>query len=117
MAELKTPTTSAESLITEHLDIWTTAIEQKSSAGRGSSNKFSLYGIKKLRELILELAVRGKLVPQNPNDEPASVLLERIAAEKVQLVKGKKIKKPKVLPKSDFILISFLTGIRKKRGI
>ncbi|MBH0061447.1 restriction endonuclease subunit S [Pseudoalteromonas sp. NZS71] len=98
MAELKTPSTNAEQLITEHLDIWTTAIEQKSSAGRGSSKKFSLHGIKKLRELILELAVRGKLVPQDSNDEPASVLLERIAAEKAQLVKDKKIKKPKVLP-------------------
>ena len=98
MAESKTPNTSAEQLITEHLDIWTTAIEQKSSLGRGSSKKFSLHGIKKLRELILELAVRGKLVPQDPNDEPASVLLERIAVEKAQLVKDKKIKKPKVLP-------------------
>ena len=103
MADLSTPTNdgqseqTAESLITQHIDIWTTAIEQKSSAGRGSSKKFSLYGIKKLRELILELAVRGKLVPQDPNDEPASVLLERIAAEKVQLVKDKKIKKPKAL--------------------
>ena len=98
MAELKTPNTNAEQLITKHLDIWTTAIEQKSSSGRGSSKKFSLHGIKKLRELILELAVRGKLVPQDPNDEPASVLLERIAAEKAQLVKDKKIKKPKALP-------------------
>ena len=98
MAESKTPNTNAENLITEHLDIWTTAIEQKSSAGRGSSKKFSLHGIKKLRELILELAVRGKLVPQDPNDEPASVLLERIADEKAQLIKDKKIKKPKVLP-------------------
>ncbi|MCU8063387.1 restriction endonuclease subunit S [Shewanella sp. SM55] len=95
---------TSENLITTHLDIWTTAIEQKSSAGRGSSNKFSLYGIKKLRELILELAVRGKLVPQasrearnSPNYEPASVLLERIAAEKAQLVKEGKLKKQKPL--------------------
>ncbi|MCU7965186.1 restriction endonuclease subunit S [Shewanella sp. SW32] len=89
---------TAENLITTHLDIWTTAIEQKSSAGRGSSKKFSLYGIKKLRELILELAVRGKLVPQDANDEPASLLLERIAAEKAQLVKDGKLKKQKPLP-------------------
>ncbi len=78
MAESKTSTTNAEQLITEHLDIWTTAIEQKSSSGRGSSKKFSLHGIKKLRELILELAVRGKLVSQDPNDEPASYFYERI---------------------------------------
>jgi type I restriction enzyme S subunit len=84
----------AESLITQHIDLWTSAIEAKSTAGRGSKNKFDLYGIKKLRELILELAVRGKLVPQDPNDEPASVLLERIAAEKDRLIQAKKIKKP-----------------------
>ncbi|MFT5717676.1 MAG: type I restriction enzyme S subunit [Oleiphilaceae bacterium] len=90
---------SPDSLITQHIDIWTTAIEQKSSAGRGSSKKFSLYGIKKLRELILDLAVRGKLVPQDENDEPASVLLKRIAAEKAQQVEEGKIRKPKSLPK------------------
>ena len=54
-------------------------------------------GIKKLRGLILELAVRGKLVPQDPNDEPASVLLKRIAAEKVLLGNGSK-KMKVVLP-------------------
>ncbi len=54
-------------------------------------------GIKKLRELILELAVRGKLVPQDPNDEPASELLERIAEEKARLVAEGKIKKQKPL--------------------
>ena len=89
---------TSENLITTHLDIWTTAIEQKSSAGRGSSNKFSLYGIKKLRELILELAVRGKLVPQDANDEPACVLFKRITAEKAQLVKDGNLRKQKALP-------------------
>lgn len=91
-------TTSVESLITENIETWTAAIKRKSITGRGSSKKIELYGVKKLRELILELAVRGKLVQQDPNDEPASVLLERITAEKAQLVKDKKIKKPKKLP-------------------
>ena len=50
-----------------------------------------------LRQTILQLAVRGKLVPQNPNDEPACMLLERIAAEKARLVKEGKIPKPKPL--------------------
>jgi len=54
-------------------------------------------GIKKLRELILELAVRGKLVPQDPSDEPASELLKRIAEEKARLVAEGKIKNPKPL--------------------
>ncbi|EHG1304808.1 restriction endonuclease subunit S [Vibrio parahaemolyticus] len=86
-------------LITENIDTWTSTVKTKSTTGRGSSKKLELYGVKKLRELILELAVRGKLVPQDQNDEPASVLLERIAAEKAQLVKEKRIKKQKDLPK------------------
>src|SRR5574344_1466835 len=87
-----------EQLITDHLDLWSSAVRPKSSAGRGSNSKLELTGIKKLRELILELAVRGKLVPQDPNDEPASVLLERIDEEKARLVKEGKIKKSKPLP-------------------
>ncbi|EGQ7686102.1 restriction endonuclease subunit S [Vibrio parahaemolyticus] len=89
---------AVENLITEHIDIWTSAVKARSTSGRGSSKKLELYGVKKLRELILELAVRGKLVPQNPNDEPASFLLQRISEEKTQLIKEKKITKPKKLP-------------------
>ncbi|HDR2394443.1 restriction endonuclease subunit S [Enterobacter kobei] len=89
---------SVEKLITDHIDIWSSAVQTRSTAGRGSNGKIDLYGIKKLRELILELAVRGKLVPQDPNDEPASELLKRIAAEKSELVKQGKIKKQKPLP-------------------
>jgi type I restriction enzyme S subunit len=69
-------------LITEHMDIWAAAeSEKKSGRGRASGNVGSVYGVKKLRELILELAVRGKLVPQDPNDEPASELLKRTELE------------------------------------
>ena len=50
---------------------------------------------KKLRQKILDLAIRGKLIPQDPNDEPASVLLERIKAEKERLIKEGKIKRSK----------------------
>ncbi|KQN68498.1 type I restriction endonuclease subunit S [Serratia sp. Leaf51] len=89
---------AVEQLITQHIDTWTSALRTRSTAGRGTSGKIDLYGIKKLRELILELAVRGKLVPQDPNDEPASELLKRIAAEKAELVKQGKIKKQKPLP-------------------
>lgn len=89
---------SVEKLITDHIDIWSSAVQTRSTAGRGSNGKTDLYGIKKLRELILELAVRGKLVPQDPNDEPASELLKRIAAGKAELVKQGKIKKQKPLP-------------------
>ena len=53
----------------------------------------TLIGITKSK--ILDLAIRGKLVPQNPDDEPASVLLERIRAEKEELIKAGKIKRDK----------------------
>ena len=55
-------------------------------------------GFKKLRELILTLAMQGKLVPQDPNEQPANELLQEIEAEKQRLVKEGKIKKPKPLP-------------------
>lgn len=89
--------TSINQLIIDNIDVWTSTVKAKSSSGRGSSKKRELYGVKKLRELILDLAVRGKLVPQDPTDEPASVLLERIAEEKAQLVKDKKFRKSKKL--------------------
>ena len=50
---------------------------------------------KQLKQRILDLAIRSKLVPQDPNDEPASVLLERIRAEKEQLIAQGKLKKSK----------------------
>ena len=77
-----------QQLITEHLDIWTASdTEKKSGRGRSSGNAGSVYGIKKLRELILELAVRGKLVPQDANDEPAGELLNKIDTGKLKSIK------------------------------
>jgi len=59
---------------------------------------------KALRQKILDLATRGKLVPQDPNDEPASVLLERIRAEKQQMVKDGKLK-PKDIKNDTIIFV------------
>jgi type I restriction enzyme S subunit len=54
-------------------------------------------GVARLRELILTLAVQGKLVPQDPKDEPASALLKKIRAEKDRLIAEGKIKRDKPL--------------------
>ena len=62
---------------------------------------------KKLRQKILDLAIRGKLVPQDPNDEPASVLLERIRAEKERLINEGKIKRSKKTATDDEIEAPF----------
>jgi len=87
----------ADNILLESLPVWLSAQTRK-SAGRGrSANNTLQYGVQKLRELILELAVRGKLVPQDPNDEPASILLGKIAEEKARLVKQGKLKKHKSL--------------------
>ena len=59
------------------------------------TNRYTTMDTKALRQKILDLAIQGKLVPQDPNDEPASVLLERIKAEKERLIKEGKIKRSK----------------------
>jgi type I restriction enzyme, S subunit len=84
-------------LLTQNLDIWTSAIERRSTAGRGRSKKFSLYGIEKLRSLILDLAICGKLASQSRTDEPVSELLKRIGNEKTRLLNLGTAKKQKVI--------------------
>ena len=59
------------------------------------TNRYTTMDTKALRQKILDLAIHGKLVPQDPNDEPASVLLERIKAEKERLIKEGKIRRSK----------------------
>ena len=63
--------------------------------GCSITNRYTTMDTKALRQKILDLAIHGKLVPQDPNDEPASVLLERIKAEKERLIKEGKIKRSK----------------------
>ena len=86
---------SVDKLTSENLAVWTGAVTQKGTRGRGSNSKQQMTGIKKLRELILELAVRGKLVPQEPGDEAAEVLIGRIAEARSKLIKAKLIRNPK----------------------
>ncbi|MDA7425428.1 restriction endonuclease subunit S [Thalassococcus lentus] len=89
--------TNVNTLITDHLDIWTTATEAKPSSGRGNSKKTGLYGIQKLRSLILELAVRGKLVPQYQNEGDGSGAVAKLARKREELVKQKLAKTAKKL--------------------
>lgn len=87
-------------LVAGNLDLWTSATQRKSGAGRGGGKRISLYGIERLRALILDLAVRGKLVPQDAGDEPAGELLKRIKAVNSAGRKQakKQIKQPLILP-------------------
>lgn len=88
----------AANILLESLPVWLSTQTRK-SAGRGRSADNTLqYGVQKLRELILELAVRGKLVPQDPNDEPAIGLVESIERDLNFITKINKSKKNKNLP-------------------
>lgn len=87
------PSLEAQSDITNKLQIVFDNI--KLCIVKNESNEECL---KELRQASLQEAIQGKLVKQDPNDEPASALLERIKAEKAQLIKEKKIKKEKPLP-------------------
>lgn len=90
-------TDDVASLVSENLDIWTTAVERKSGAGRGGGKRINLYGIDRLRALIFDLGVRGKLVPQDSNDESAADLLKRIKKAKAQRVLAGEMRKPREL--------------------
>lgn len=79
--------------IIKSFDIWTDAQGLKSKGRVKSIENISLEGIVHLRELILDLAIRGKLVPQDSSDEPANELLKKITKEKKAFLKEKKINK------------------------
>ncbi len=84
--------------ILNSFDVWIGAQGWKSKLRLRSVDNINLEGISRLRELILELAVRGKLLKQHQNDEPASLLLKRIASKKNVLINEGKISRPKSLP-------------------
>ncbi|OCH21861.1 restriction endonuclease subunit S [Aliivibrio logei] len=86
---------SVECLITDNIDVWTSTVKTKSASGRGSSKKIELYGIKKLRELILELAVRGKLTSELEFIDSSIQELKNSIEEKASLVKTRKIRADK----------------------
>ncbi|MFN4189013.1 MAG: restriction endonuclease subunit S [Acinetobacter johnsonii] len=92
--------TDVKQLITEHLDIWLTAeTEKKSGRGRSSGANDTIYGVQKLRELILDLALTGKLTNHDLNDYSASLLIKEFKEYKQLLVEEGKLKKEKPLPK------------------
>jgi len=91
-----------EQLITDNLDVWTSAIKKRGSQGRGSSKKIELYGIKKLRELILELAFAGSLCPQSENSVDYEVLIQKMKVERedYHIKKGVRLQKFKLVAES-----------------
>ena len=76
-----------EKLITENLPIWSSSVQSKSTQGRGSSSKRNLYGVKKLREFILELALIGHLTHQDLNEDSEKDLGVAVA-KKNKMVEG-----------------------------
>ncbi len=88
--------TDVNQLLTEHLDIWTSAIVRKSGAGRGQSGGVSLYGIEKLRKLILELAMRGKLVEHEPTNVPGEDLVATFERLRTKGIKEKLYRKQNI---------------------
>lgn len=92
--------TDVKKLITEHLDIWLTAeTEKKSGRGRSSGSNDSIYGVKKLRELILDLAVHGKLISQVESKLDVRKLVETHIQDKKL-----NIKKPFIIDKTSLPL-------------
>ena len=79
--------TDVAALVSDRLDLWTSAIERRSGAGRGSG-KIGHYGIDRLRALILDLAIRGRLAPQDSDAPSGTELLKQIETEKRRLVKS-----------------------------
>ncbi|WP_337077698.1 restriction endonuclease subunit S [Acinetobacter pittii] len=85
-------------LITEHLDIWLTAeTAKKSGRGRSSSSSNSIYGVQKLRELIIDLAIQGKLLPLKINNECIFKLQKKIDEEIVLLIKSGDISEKQII--------------------
>ena len=75
-------------LISDHLDLWTTAeVEKKSGRGRTSASNKKVYGLQKLRELILDLAISGKLIPEKDTDILETNVLKDIEIQINKLTK------------------------------
>ncbi len=85
-------------VITDNLELWTSTVREKKASGRGSGGKRELYGVKKLRELILDLAIRGLLVEQSAIDGCAEDLVRESQIEKKKLFEDGEIKKQKEFP-------------------
>lgn len=95
IAQIEIPMPPIEAQI-DFVEQYSTLEEKSNDLGGELTHQLDL--VKQLRQSFLREAMQGKLVPQDPNDEPASVLLEKIKAEKERLTKEKKIKKQKPLP-------------------
>lgn len=95
IAQIEIPMPPIEAQI-DFVEQYSTLEEKSNDLGVELTHQLDL--VKQLRQSFLREAMQGKLVPQDPTDEPASVLLEKIKAEKERLIKEKKIKRQKPLP-------------------
>ena len=99
--------TDVKQLLTQHLDIWLTAeTEKKSGRGRSSGSSDTIYGVKKLRDLILDLAIQGKITEQFPKSESAEDLYKKILTTKKELLESEN-QKIKLLSNPDSSEIKF----------
>ena len=93
-----------QQLLVNHIDVWLSAnVEKQSTRGRSKTDSSMIYGINKLRSLILQLAIRGKLTSQNLSDGSASSLIQAIQSEKIgNKASEKRLKGPTVIKKIPF---------------
>ena len=87
--------TEINKLITNNIAVWSSAVQAKRATGRGTSKKIRFVGIESLRNLIVELALQGKLTHQETSDTPSKQLVEKVNAKRAQLIKNKLLKKQK----------------------
>ena len=102
-----------QQLLVNHIDVWLSAnVEKQSTRGRSKTDSSMIYGINKLRSLILQLEIRGKLTRKNLSDGSASSLIQAIQSEKIgNKASEKRLKGPTVIKKYRLIFLILGNGL------